>query len=203
MTSPGGEEIETKFCLQDLPGCEARLMKLGAHCTQIRTFELNLRLDTSSGSLRKARQVLRLRKNATGHLTFKGPGRARDGVVSRLEVELTVDDFEAARRLLEALGYEVVFIYEKYRRVFSLGHVQAMLDELPFGNFLEIEGPETDIRNLASSLQLKWQNATAESYHSLFEHVRDSLGINLRDLTFANFVNLKISNEILGVRPAD
>jgi len=32
-------------------------------------------------------------------------------------------------------------MYEKYRTTFTIGSLEVVLDELPYGNFVEIEGP--------------------------------------------------------------
>ena len=44
-------------------------------------------------------------------------------------------DFEAARRLLEALGYRLTVMYEKYRTTYHLRHLIVVLDEMPYGEF--------------------------------------------------------------------
>jgi len=66
-----------------------------------------------------------------------------------------------------------------------------MLDELPYGNFVEIEGPEAvSIHATADSLGLEWEAAIGKSYLKLFEQLRDKLGFTFRDLTFENFAGL-------------
>jgi len=42
--------------------------------------------------------------------------------------------------VFEALGYAVYMMYEKYRTTFRLDNLEVVLDELPYGNFVEIEG---------------------------------------------------------------
>jgi adenylate cyclase class 2 len=146
---------------------------------------------------------LRLRQDESSHLTFKSGGRETEGVVTRREIEVRIDDFTAGQRILEALGFEVVFIYEKFRTLFTFGETQVMLDELPYGNFIEIEGPQEEIHGLAKSLHLDWGKAIPISYYLLFENLPADLGFDFRDVTFANFAGRKVGPEDLGVRPAD
>jgi adenylate cyclase class 2 len=124
-------------------------------------------------------------------------------MLRREELETEIADFEAAHQLLIALGYEVVFIYEKYRTVYTLAGVQVMLDELPFGSFVEIEGEPSGIHKAADQLQLNWQAAIPASYHALFQQLAAISKFPFRDLTFKNFKEHQISIEEIGIRPAD
>jgi len=196
-------ETEAKFYIRDLKKLVARVSNLGANLTQNRTYEINLRFDNSQEDLQRAHQVLRLRQDKTAYLTYKGSGQQIEGMITRQEIEVGVDDFETARRLVEALGFRVIFIYEKYRSIYASADALIMIDELPYGNFIEIEGDWTNIPRLARQLNLKWENAIASSYFALFECARNELDLTFRDLTFANFANLTVSPENLGVQPAD
>lgn len=198
------EELEVKFYLSDRPALEERLRKMGAHLAQDRLHEVNLRFDTPHGELRRTAQVLRLRKDTAVRLTYKGAARERDGVQQRIEIELIVDDFKSCRLLLEALGYHVCLIYEKFRTTYLVDEVQVTLDELPYGDFVEVEGPDAGrIRLVAERLGLRWQSRILMSYAALFEQVRVSLNLPFRDLTFENFRGMNITANVLGVTPAD
>ena len=63
-----------------------------------------------------------------------------DGIISRFEAEVNVGDFANTKLILEKLGFMVTASYEKYRSTFFLDNTEIVLDELPFGNFVEIEG---------------------------------------------------------------
>ena len=198
------EELEVKFYLSDRQALEKRLREMGAHLAQGRLHEINLRFDTPNGELSRTAQVLRLRKDAAVRLTYKGAARERNGVQQRTEIELMVDDFESCRLLLEALGYQVCLIYEKFRTTYCLDGVQVTLDELPYGDFVEVEGPDANsIRLVAERLGLCWQNRILMSYAALFERVRVSLNLPFRDLTFENFRGMNITANVLGVTAAD
>ena len=198
------QEIEVKYYLQDLAAFRQRLLSAGAFLTQPRVKEINLRFDTPQRDLSQKAQVLRLRQDEAAHLTFKGPGALEGGVLSRQEIEFEVSDFAAARRFLEALGYRVFTTYEKIRENFTLAGVQVSLDEMPFGNFTELEGPNPEaIRKLAESLGLAWERRIAMSYLELFARLKTRLALPFDDLTFEAFRDLTIRPEDLGAQPAD
>jgi adenylate cyclase class 2 len=198
------QELEIKLYLSNLPALHSRLEGLGARLAQPRVHETNLRFDTPSGELTRTYQVLRLRRDTAARLTYKGPGENVGGVRARREIEFTVGDFEAARALIEALGYRVSLTYEKYRTTYQLEGALVTLDEMPYGNFAEIEGPDAGgIRSLAGKLGLDWEARVGESYTTLFEGLRNAMGLSFRDLSFANFAGLQVRPEDLGVRPAD
>ena len=133
-------EIEAKFYVLDLKKIEKRLQSLGAKQIVARQFEYNLRYDDDKNSLSRSGKVLRLRRYDDVRLTFKGPGNSENGVLSRSEIELVVNDFDSARLFLEGLGYHVNIVYEKFRAMYELEERLVTLDELPYGKFVEIEG---------------------------------------------------------------
>jgi adenylate cyclase class 2 len=95
-------------------------------------------------------------------------------------------------------------VYEKYRRVYRLGDVEVMLDELPIGAFAEIEAPSnTLIDGVTQMLGLDRTQAIPASYLALFETARGNTGFEFQDLTFKNFEGLTLSAADLGVQPAD
>jgi len=137
-------------------------------------------------------------------VTYKGEGTVEGGARLRKELEFTVSDFETAKALFEALGYQVFTMYEKYRTTYRLGNAEVALDEMPTGDFLEIEGPDSEsIRSTAILLKLNWEARVLDSYTMLFEHLRERLGFDFRDLSFENFKGMEISPDELGVMIAD
>jgi len=198
------QELEVKFYVSDLMEIEARLRLLGAHQVQARVHEVNLRFDTPDGDLGRGYRVLRLRQDDAVRLTYKGPSQYQEGVRARQEIEFSVSDFEAARLFLEALGFVVSMVYEKYRTTYELDGVQITLDEMPYGDFIEIEGPDPkSIRGVQDRLGLDWEKRVPESYTALFEQLRPALGLPFRDLSFANFDGLDISMDVIKIHPAD
>jgi len=183
---------------------EARLVELGASLIQPRVHESNLRFDLPDGSLSAAGRVLRLRHDDADRLTYKSASEKQDGVLSRTEIEFTVGDFESARKFVEALGYVQIAVYEKFRTTYELGESHIMLDELPYGGFVEIEGPGVDsIHATATRLGLRWEAYVATSYLSLFKRICAGHQLDPAQLTFAALAGFIPSPEELNVRPAD
>jgi adenylate cyclase class 2 len=198
------QELEVKFWVADLGQIAARLQSQQARLTQARLYERNLRFDRPDGSLESSLQVLRLRQDTEARLTYKGPGVERQGVQVRTELEVQVDDFAQAQALLEALGYQVSWIYEKYRAVYQLGRVMVTLDEMPYGDFVEVEGPDAaSIQAASLALQLDWSARVTSSYAGLFRRLQQALALEMQDLTFENFKSLQIDLGLLGLRYAD
>ena len=198
------QELELKYYVLDLARIETSLTALGAVCDQPRTQEINLRFDTPDYSLSREGKALRLRYDTQARLTYKGPSQSEEGIRLREEIEFVVDNFQAARTFLIALGYQVSLIYEKYRSGYLLGDVHILLDELPYGNFVEIEGPNPEkILAVNQQLGLNWEKRIPESYTILFERLRLTKGLTFRDLIFENFQELPVTSADLEVQPAD
>ena len=190
------QEIEVKFYIANLPALEKRLLENGAVLVQARVHETNLRFDTPGRELSNQFRVLRLRQDTQARMTYKSPRDSIGGTRVRQEIEFTVEDFEAAKALLEALGYQVSMAYEKYRTTYDLEDVYVTLDELPYGNFAELEGPHPEaIRAVNARLKLDWEARSPESYTVLFERLRVVYGLQFRDLLFENFVQLQVRPE--------
>lgn len=204
MAGPNDQEVEAKFLLRDLDGVRRKLQILGAQQSAERVLEVNLRFDNANRDLARQRQVLRLRRDANAVMTFKGPAQPGQEVSVRQEIEFIVSDFGAARRLLEALGYQVVVSYEKYRATYNLGGLTVVLDEMPYGDFLEIEGPDADaIRAAAGRLGLRWSARSALSYLALFDQLRAALTLPDSDLTFEMLQGVPVRAQDLGLEYAD
>jgi len=198
------QEIEAKFYVKDLKQIEARLHDLKARLKQPRIHETNIRFDTPNQDLHREQRVLRLRQDDKVRMTYKDASKNEQGVLNRMEIEFVVEDFERAKRLLEALGYEKSLFYEKYRTTYELDNTYVMLDELPMGSFIEIEGESIDsIREIGRKLGLKWDTAISTSYSALFERVRKAKAAQIEDLSFENFEGMEVTKDELGVQPAD
>ena len=198
------QELEVKFFVSDLPAVERRLQTLEARNSLPRVFEVNLRFDTPAGDLGRGFRVLRLRQDRIARLTYKGPASGLGGARLRQEIEFEVSDFAAARLFLEALGYQVAMVYEKYRASYELAGVEVSLDELPYGAFVEIEGPNPEaIQSVTRKLGLEYSASIPASYTALFEQLKERLSLPFRDLSFENFKGLTLTPDDLGVHPAD
>jgi len=190
---PRQSELEVKFRVSDLRPRRLRLSSLGAELAQPRLLEVNLRLDTPGRALAARKEVLRLRRGPGATLTHKQAGELVDGLFHRPELELRLSDFAQAQGTLERLGFEIVMCYEKYREVFRLAGAEISLDELPYGDFVEIEAPDrSGLQEAAQQIGLPWSEAFQGSYVTLFDWLRATYRLPFSDLTFANFAGLTI-----------
>lgn len=204
------QEIEAKFYVLNLQAVEQSLQGLGCPLVQSRVFERNLRFDVPDGHLTLERRVLRLRQPApagyppeAGVLTYKSPALPGQEVSIRQEIEVIVSDLLTTRHLLEALGYQVSVMYEKWRTTYGMGPVEVVLDELPYGSFVEIEGHNPqEIQTAVRQLGLNWKARIPTSYLGLFERLRLH-GLHAQHLTFEELKGLHLSAADLEVLPAD
>ena len=200
-----GQEIEAKFHVQNLRKIELRLQLQKAQLIQPRVHEVNLRFDRPDGELRNSFRVLRLRQDDIARFTFKGPSVEKDGgILSRQEIEFEVGDFDSAKQFLEAIGFQVVVFYEKFRATYELNDTHIMLDELPYGSFIEIEGKNVQtIRSVADALGLNWEAMVKAGYHALFERVAGKYGLDVSKLSFENLEGVTIKTTDMGIVAAD
>ena len=198
------QEIEVKFLLKDYSALMQKISALHLPCSQERIHEFNLRYDLPDGSLVAQKQVLRLRKDTQARLTFKGPGVMEEDVLLRKEIEVEVSDFDTTNRLLEALGFQVVMMYEKYRANYLMDSLVLSVDEMPFGLFVELEGENpAQVRRAADVLGLDWEARINLSYSALLNQYNQNTGHTFRDLSFAVFQGFDVTPEDLGLSFAD
>jgi predicted adenylyl cyclase CyaB len=185
---PLSMEHEVKFQLPYLAEIRKRIIARGGRLIQERTLERNLRFDDPEHTLSSSYEVLRLRQDCEVTLTYK---RSVERFESRVEIELTVDDFNNALAFLEALGYSVIHEYEKYSETFTLGSSHIMLDELPFGCYVEIEADSLKaVRQMAVALGFNWEDRVQTTYLDLFYRMQDKFHFEFEDATFAHFEGL-------------
>lgn len=192
-------ETEVKIYISDRAAILDRLRDVGAALTADRTYEHNVRYENDAETLTPAGIVLRLRQDTRARLTYKAPladnasnASVRDGIKSRFEAEVTVDDFDTMDVILQRLGYHPFVVYEKFRTTYRLGEVEIVLDEMPFGDFVEIEGPAPAIESALATLGLADAPRFPESYMELFERVKAALNLDVHDLSFANFEGVEV-----------
>lgn len=185
-------ETEVKLHTPDLASVKGALEAAGATLVKPRLFERNVRYDSAGGMLSAQGVVLRLRQDDAVRLTFKADERVVDGISSRFEAEVEVSDFALMDVILQRLGYEVALIYEKYRTTYALDGAEVVLDELPYGNFTEIEGDAATIERVMDKLGLAGARRMGGSYVYIFLGLEESLGLMARDCTFEAFAGVDV-----------
>jgi adenylate cyclase class 2 len=175
--SPAGgkmayREIEIKLEIKEVDPIKSQLGKLGFKVKKPEYFESNIVWDTPDHQLRKSGCLLRLRKEDTGGiLTFKRPVPEKEKTASykiREEIETRFSDFDKGREIFSALGFQVFFRYEKYREIYEKNSIIVTVDRTPIGNFIEIEGAEDSIDDVALQLGYSKRDYIVDSYYVLF-----------------------------------
>lgn len=162
-------EIEKKYRLttEEREALSHRLREVGA-VLEGREFEENT-LYAGVG-LDPRRQVLRLRRVGDAAVfTYKERRESASAIKHHREDETRVEDAAALASILEALGYQPTLVYEKRRTTWHIRQTEIVLDDLPFGLFVEIEGEENEIEEVESLLNLANAEAEMASYPELAE----------------------------------
>ncbi|GAB1421907.1 hypothetical protein MASR2M15_21060 [Anaerolineales bacterium] len=185
-------ETEVKIYLADPQQFLENLTRIGAEKVNDRVFERNFRFDRNNRSLKKKGMVLRLRQDDRIRLTYKESGQYTEGIAQRFEAEVEVGDWDNMLLILYKLGYHPYMSYEKYRTTFTYHNCEIVLDELPYGDFCEVEGSVEEIEFCLQKLGLENSPRLTSNYSGLFERVKKELGLNLKDLTFENFKGITV-----------
>jgi adenylate cyclase class 2 len=177
-------EREIKLLFGDREEAKAAILAAGAAPLRGRRLQEDCLLDTPDDQLRRKRCVLRVRMECGKTLlTFKGPVQASP-MKLREELETVVGDGLLLLRVLEQLGFRVWFRYQKYREEFAREDVTVAIDETPVGTFVEIEGSERGIREMATALARKPADYLLDSYRGLFVKHCESHGLPVTDMLF-------------------
>lgn len=174
-------EYELKYLRPDLDALRSALEAARGQWLAGPYFEENLVFDFEDRSLKAQGVLLRLRRKGgqDAVLTVKRPSGADAASVLKVfeESQTATSDFDATRLVLEALGYAVAFRYEKVREKWRLGEVVVCMDSLPFGVFVELEGPEPAVPAAAAALGLEALETSKVTYHELNQIFRSDNGL--------------------------
>jgi len=136
------------------------------------------------GILDERNAVLRIRTtDTTAFLTYKENAGFDDGIKRRIEFETEIGDGAAAEEIIHRLGLRLSLVYEKRRRAWRFSECEVVLDELPFGSFMEIEGSPADILVAEKLLEIEDIPVESGTYPSLtMKH-----GVNVNGVLEARF----------------
>ena len=92
-------------------------------------------------------------------------------------------------KIFKRLGLVRSFRYQKHRTVYTVKAedgqtLQAMFDETPLGNFLELEGDSATIESVATKLGYPKNQYISESYVEMQVARCAARGVPLKDLLF-------------------
>ncbi|MFN2533182.1 MAG: class IV adenylate cyclase [Pyrinomonadaceae bacterium] len=160
-------EIEKKYRLtaNQREGVIKRLPEIGAHFERT-DHEENTLYD--GGDVDFSSSVLRLRRvGERAILTFKRRLPSATDTKHQLEEETVVDNADAMNKILESLGFRPAVVYEKRRDRWLLDQAKIVIDELPFGLFMEIEASEDEIERIERELSMEGLVAEQATYPEL------------------------------------
>ena len=160
-------ETEKKYRLTDNQRTTLlqRLPEIGAKRTALE-FEENTIY--TGRNLAAGTKVLRLRiVGDSATLAYKQRLPGPSSIKHQREEETRVDDPRAMRAILEALGFTPALVYEKRRETWLLGKAEIVMDELPFGLFMEIEAEEIEIETIESKLAIEGLRTEDATYPQL------------------------------------
>jgi adenylate cyclase class 2 len=177
-------EREIKLRFGSPEEARAAILAAGAAPVRGRRLQEDCLLDTADDLLRRQRSVLRVRlESGKSLLTFKGPVQPA-AMKLREELETIVGDGPLLLRILQNLGFRIWFRYQKYREEFALDDVIVAVDETPLGTFVEIEGGDRGIAEMAVALGRGPDDYLLDSYRGLYcAHCRER-GVPLADMLF-------------------
>ena len=176
-------EIEKKYRLSQERWSEiaASLNAIGAHFVG-EDFEENTIY--GGDALDRAGGIVRIRKTQDrALLTFKRRVENQTDVKQQIEHETEISDVDAVAQILIELGLSPKLIYEKRRKTWRLRSTEIVLDELPFGLFMEIEGAITAIKEAEMLLGIE----DLETEHETYPRLTARLGKQVGDKIEARF----------------
>lgn len=180
-------EIELKFIHVDPSLLREKLSALGGLCKG-RHLERNVVFDTPERGMKDEGKLLRLRTKQwkDSHetvLTLKLPPKGDIPLDVKIydERETKVESFDGTYGILEGLGYNGAFRYDKMREEWTLDHVEICIDELSFDTVIELEGERDDIFALADKLSLPLENSSTATYHELHRAYRERENLTPQD----------------------
>jgi len=184
-------EKEIKLRVKNLSGLVDSLKKRGAKFLN-KSKEKTIRLDTPSGDLESRGVFLRVRAGSKNTITLKEKTEEDKSVRARKETEFEIQDVDKMAYILERLGFGYSRIMEKYRINLSYKGTKLSLDELFFGQFLEIEGQENKIEKVAKELGFNPNEKILVTYWDILEEYNKKKKTKLKDIIFSKGYKSKL-----------
>jgi adenylate cyclase, class 2 len=177
-------EVEIKFRVENARSLKRKLRTAGFHVVTPRTHEMNTLYDLPGELLRNKKELLRLRKYGSEWTLTHKAGKKTGRHSSRVELETSLGNGKKMNLILRALGYMPSFRYEKFRAEWTDGKGQIVVDEMPIGNFCEIEGPPRWIDATAKRLGVDPSDYITKNYAGLFLEWRSENASTAEEMTF-------------------
>lgn len=184
-------EIEAKVKVENLESVAQRLAEADA-CFKHELLEKDSYFIDADRMVVRPGCGLRLRRQKTNEnekviLTYKGP-KKKTRFKTRQEIEIEVNDVDAAEQLLTELGCHKKLMFEKKRSLWLLEQCLICLDELPLlGCFVEVEGPdEGAIADVLKKIGLSGHEHINKGYAKLMRARLDEIGSGKTEVLLSN-----------------
>lgn len=162
-------EIELKFEINksEIESFSSRLKDIGFALSK-RVYELNVMYDNPSQIMQTTDGRIRLRKSGEDTiLTYKKP-LSRKGIKKEIEYETKVSNFDIMEKILKMMEFTKTTSYERYRSYFHKNDIEVMIDEFPYGVFIEIEGSERVIIGVSNDLGFNIKDNLTDSCDTIY-----------------------------------
>jgi len=150
------KEVELKFLDINVEDVKGKLEKLGAELKYDTYIESYPFISDEFHGYNSDKKYLRVRKvDDDVEITYKDPAITSD-MTAREEINLRVDSYEEAIKLIEKLGFEKGEVFRKHRVHYELGSIHFELDTLDhIPTYLEIETEtEDEMKKVCVELEL-------------------------------------------------
>jgi len=120
------------------------------------------------GILDEQLAILRIRtteKKTT--MTYKRRIQNPSDAKHQIEHESEISDRASVAAIFSELGFSPRIVYEKRRKTWKIRNTEVVLDELPFGRYMEIEGSITEIKEAEMILGIEDFEVEQETYPRL------------------------------------
>ena len=121
---------------------------------------------------------IRLRTNGTKTTLTIKEIIDRNAIDGTNELEITVDDFDKTKELLNQLGYSARNYQENYRRVYLLNNTEISIDSWPLiPTYAEVEGKTNeDVQNVLKIIDTSKNDVTTLDVESIY---KEKYGIDI------------------------
>ena len=165
------EEIEIKIRLKDKKAIQKKLLELGWQIKELR-FQRDTRVIQPTHSTVYKNVFPRVREDSNGSKIFTV--KVKNDIIKdsdkkyfeRDEYELEIEEPSTMLKIFYILGFTDQRVLEKYRQfwIFNGSNIDLVIDSVPFGDYLEIEGNKDEINKIVNELELQDEPRVTNAY---------------------------------------
>ena len=183
-------EVEYKFALNMPIADFTKILKAKNYLLGKRKYEKTVMYDNQARIMQRDDGRIRLRQAGDRYsLSYKKPLPNTLGQPKKeIEYETEVGSFELIDKILHTMEFKSTSSYEKYRTTILEKSVQITIDEYPYQAFVEIEGNENNILEIAIDLGFDISTHINLPADTLFNLWRKERGLpESMHMSFADF----------------